>query len=235
MTVLSAVQAAAPWIGITVPTVLFTATDRTSVEMQAFVNETAKAIAEDYDWQRLKVLNTITGDGSEEDWDLPADYARMPKKANLWPSDEPNSPMERIEDEDRWLGLDVLDFDAVTKRWIIYGNQIHIKPAIANAATVKHFYMSNKLIAATATPTVLSKTDFTVDTDEFFLGDRILKLGIIWRWKASKGRPYAEDMTNYNITRDQLASGDKGARILHIGTRRVPAGVTVAYPGVITP
>jgi hypothetical protein len=234
MTVLSAVQQAAPWIGITVPTVLFTATDRTSVEMQAMVNETAKAIAEDYDWQRLKVLNTITGDGSEEDWDLPSDYARMPKKAGLWPSDEPNAPLEHVESEDRWLALDVSDFDAVHGRWILYGNQIHIKPAVASAATVKHFYMSNKLVAASAGAS-LTKTDFTVDTDEFFLGDRILRLGIIWRWKAAKGRPYAEDMTNYNIARDQLASGDKGARILHLGNRRIPADVTIAYPGVITP
>jgi hypothetical protein len=124
MTVLQAVKDAAPWIGITVPTVLFTATDRTSVEMQAMVNEAAKGVAEDFDWQRLKVLNTITGDGSEEDWDLPTDYARMPKKANLWPSDEPNSTLEHIEDEDRWLGLDVLDFDAVTKRWIIDGQAL---------------------------------------------------------------------------------------------------------------
>jgi hypothetical protein len=234
MTVLQAVKDAAPWIGITVPTVLFTATDRTSVEMQAFVNETAKAIAEDFDWQRLKVLNTITGDGTEEDWDLPADYARMPKKANLWPSDEPNAPLERIEDEDRWLALDVLDFEPVTGRWIIYGNQIHIRPAVTNTATVKHFYMSNKLVSATGS-TTLTKTDFTVDTDEFFLGDRILKLGLIWRWKASKGRPYAEDMTNYNICRDNLASTDKGARVIHIGTRRIPSDVSVAYPGVIVP
>jgi hypothetical protein len=234
MTVLAAVQSAAPWIGITVPTVLFTATDRTSVEMQAMVNEAALGICEDFDWQRLKTLNTITGDGSDTDFDLPSDYARMPKDARLWPSDEPNSPLLHVLSDDDWLGYEVQDFDSVTNRWIIYGGALHIKPAIANLATVKHFYISNKIVSVDGSST-LTKTEFTLDTDSFFLGDRILKLAIIWRWKAAKGRPYAQDEDNYNKLRDELAGGDKGARILHLGKRRIPSDVTLAYPQAIVP
>jgi hypothetical protein len=202
--------------------------------MQAMANEAALGICDDYDWQRLKLLNTITGDGSDEDFSLPADYARMPKKTRLWPSATPNSPLTQVESEDDWLGLDVQNFDAVTGRWIIYGGELHIKPAIAAAATVKHFYISNKIVIATgqSTPT---KTEFTLDTDAFFLGDRILKLAIIWRWKAAKGRPYAEDMQNYQAVRDSLAMGDKGSKILRLGSKRVPSDVTIAYPGVLGP
>lgn len=234
MTVLSAIQTAAPWIGITVPTAIYSATDRTSVEMQAMANEAAQGICDDFDWQKLKLLNTITGDGSDEDWTLPTDYARMPKKTRLWPSETPNSPLTQVESEDDWLGLDVQNFDAVTGRWIIYGGELHIKPAIASAATVKHFYISNKIISASGSST-LTKTEFTVDTDSFFLGDRILKLAVIWRWKAAKGRPYAEDLENYNAVRDSLAAGDKGSKILRLGSNRTPSGVTIAYPGELGP
>lgn len=235
MTVLSAVQTAAPWIGIAVPSVLFTGTDRTSVEMQAMVNEAAKAICEDVDWQRLLILNTITGNGVLEDWSLPSDYARMPKTEKLWPSDRPNSPLSKVENVTDWLGLIVQNFSAVIGRWIIYGNQLHVKPAIANLATVKHFYVSSKIVLANG-DTAPTKTDFTVDNDAFFLGDRILQLAVIWRWKAAKGRPYAEDLVNYNTTRDQLFGNDKGAKgLLRVGGGRVPKGVTVAYPGVLGP
>jgi hypothetical protein len=235
MTVLAAVQSSAPWIGIAVPTVLFTGTDRTSVEMQAMVSEAAQGICEDYDWQRIKLLNTITGDGTTTDWPLPSDYARMPKVTSLWPSAQPNSPLTPVDSEDDWLGLEVQSFSSVIGRWIIYANQLHVKPAIVNAATVKHFYISSKIILANG-DTAPTKVDFTVDTDSFFLGDRILKLAIIWRWKAAKGRPYEEDLMNYNTLRDQLAGNDRGARgLLRMGGPRMPKGVRVAYPGVLGP
>lgn len=234
MTLISTVAAAAPWIGITVPTVLFTATDRTSVEMQDMVNECAKAIAEDYDWQRLRIVNTITGDGTETAWDLPTDYSRMLKKTRLWPSDQPNSPLIHIPDSDRWLQEDVQNFQTITNRWTIYGGQLHIKPALVTAITVKHFYISNLLVIASG-GSVPTKTDFTADNDEFFTDERLLKLAIIWRWKAAKGRPYAEDLENYNRALEVVAGNDKGARILHIGRMRVPNDVNLAWPGTITP
>lgn len=234
MTVLSAVQAAAPWIGISVPTVLFSATDRTSVEMQHITNECAKAIAEDYDWQRLRTLATITGDGTDTSFPLPTDYARMLKKASLWPSAQPNTPMLHIVDTDRWLQEEVQNYQTVTNRWTLYGNEIRIKPAMANLATAKYFYISKYLVVATggSAPT---KTDFTLDTDELFVDERLLKLSIIWRWKAAKGRPYAEDLENYTRALDTVTGNDKGARILHIGKRRVPSDVNLAWPGRITP
>lgn len=232
MTVLSAAQAAAPSIGISVPSALFTATDRTSVELQTLVNEAALGICEDFDWQRLKLINTITGDGSYTSFDLPSDYARMLKDAKLWPSDQPNSPLVHVLSDDKWLEYEVQDFDTVTNRWIIYGGQIHIKPAVASMSAVKHFYVSNLIIAG-PNATALTKTEFSADGDSFFLGDRLLKLAIIYRWKAAKGRPYAQDEDNYNKLRDEMAGADRGAKILHVGRQRFPSDVTVAYPQAI--
>lgn len=234
MSVLSAIQSAAPWIGISVPSAVFAGSDRTSVELQAVVKEAAQGIAEDFDWQRLKTVATITGDGSDTDFALPSDYARMLKKAQLFPSAQPNSPLIHVVDSDEWLQLEVENFGDTIGRWTIFANQINIKPAVALAATVKYFYISNKLVALESA-TTLTKATFTLDTDEFFLGDRILTLALIWRWKAAKGRAYAEDFQNYQNTRDILAGNDKGARIIHMGRGRVPRDVTIAYPGTLGP
>jgi len=38
---------------------------------------------------------------------------------------------------------------------------------------------------------------FQNDDDRFALDERVLKLGMIWQWKAQKGSPYAEDMGTY--------------------------------------
>lgn len=57
----------------------------------------------------------------------------------------------------------------------------------------------------------------TVDTDVSKFGDRLLKLGLVWRYKQSKGRDYAEDMRNYEIARELVFEGQRGsARTLSI-------------------
>jgi hypothetical protein len=38
---------------------------------------------------------------------------------------------------------------------------------------------------------------FMADGDSFRLDERVLKLGMIWQWKAQKGSPYAEDLGTY--------------------------------------
>lgn len=234
MTVLSAVQAAAPRLGIAVPTVLFSDTSRTAVELQEAVNEAARAMCDDFDWQQLKGIHTVAGDGAETSFALPSDYLRVPKATNFWPSEEPTTPIRFFLDLDDWLAEDVRAIAEVTKRAIIYGNQLHIKPAIGNAATVKFTYVSN-LIAIPAAGTVATKTAFDTDTDTFLLDERALKLSLIWRWKAAKGRPYAQDQDEYNALIDSLASNSKGPRVVRVGRRRVFGDAVPSYPYNITP
>jgi hypothetical protein len=76
-------------------------------------------------------------------------------------------------------------------------------------------------------------TKFTQDTDTFVLNDRLLKLGLIWYWKQQKGQPYAEDLETYQTALSQLIGADKGSNLLEVGTRRLPADVSMAYPGVV--
>jgi hypothetical protein len=232
MTVLSVIQQSATRIGIAVPSVVFTDPSRTAVELQEAINEAAQGVIDDYDWQGLKAIGTVTGDGSATDFALPSNYGRMLKKARLWPSEEPSTPLVYYTDADKWLEMDVGLVTEVTRRAIIFGNRLHIKPAMANLATTQFFYVKNTLVLA-AGDTAPTKIDFTADDDSFYLDERILKLSFIWRWKAAKGRPYGEEKQAYLDVIDSKAGTDKGSRILHVGRRRTPADATIAYPWVL--
>ena len=142
------------------------------------------------------------------------------------------TPLSPIPDIDRWLGLDVQSFDFVVNAWIIFGGQFHIKPALASGVTAKHYYQSNLIVAADDAST---KTSFTVDTDTFRLDERLLKLGIVARWREVKGLPYAEEMDRFEDFKSKLMSSDKGSRIIRVGRARRPRGTNEAYPQSITP
>lgn len=231
MSLLTAAQEACQVIGLARPAALFTSTAREHAELIAVANEICDRITDDDDgWQALVKEATISGDGTTTAWDLPADYNRQIKDANVW-SSRIDGPLTHINSLDRWLEIDVRDFEFVTGAWTIYGGQIHIRPAMAATETARFFYVSNTAVTASDAS---KKARFTADDDTFFLGDRALKLGIIWQWKANKGRPYAEDLVNYEEALASLRAKDRGANIVRIGQPRLQRFGRVAYPQVIS-
>jgi hypothetical protein len=232
MTVLSVIQEASSKLGFERPSAVFAETDRTSVELKDFVNEVAVRVAKAHDWRALSVLATYTGDGSDEDFDLPSDFDRMQVDDQVWTSTS-QRPLSRIPDLNTWLGLDVQNVDILFGAWIIYGGQIHIRNPLANLATAKHWYQTNEIVNDNGGA---AKVAFTADDDTFRLNERLLRLALIWEWKKDKGRPYAEDMATYEEAKEKLISADKGARKLIVGRKRLRADAAeYPFPGTITP
>lgn len=231
MSILSVIQQVCPVIGLNVPTAVFSQTDRELVELQALSNEMALRIAFDTrDWTKLKALCTLTGDGSTVGFDLPDDYQRMLKKARVWPSATPFAPYTHYPDTDQWLGITVQNFRSIIGAWTMLGEQILIKPAMANLSTAQFYYITNLIIKDVGgTP----KAAFTADDDVFRLDERVLKLGMIWQWKANKGLAYAEDMSTYEDAIAVSAGADKGSNILVVGRGRSPVDTDIAFRGVI--
>lgn len=231
MTVLAAIQDATTVLGLEKPSAVYSSAEREHVELAALANEIGQRIGRAYEWELLNRIATFTGDGSTVAFDLPSDFDRMVKDAQLW-SSSLETPLRNIHSRNEWLGLDVQAFDFVINAWIKFGGQIHIKPALASGVTVKTFYQSDQIAQAND---LSLKAAFTADNDVFRLSERLLKLGIIWQWRANKGLPYEEDLETYEELLTKEISDDKGARVLVAGRRRVPRDVTVAFPQAIAP
>lgn len=86
---------------------------------------------------------------------------------------------------------------------------LHIYPAPTVADTIAYEYIINTPVLASDGTTY--KTTFTADNDTYLLGDRLLTLGMVWRYKAAKGRDYAEDLKNYELALTAKYRASKGA------------------------
>lgn len=226
MTILQVAQYVAPRIGLEIPDQFMAGTSRDMLELQELARDTAIMIAQGHSWQKFKTINTVTGDGVTEDWDLPADYDWMPDGNDLW-SSSLQSPLTHVLDENDWLEQLVKTTSTITDTWIIYGGQLHIRQALGNAITAKHFYQSNKIVVSSGGTT---KETFTADTDVFRLNERLLKLGMIWRWKADKGVPYDEHIEDYETLKAQDIARDSGSTVLRVGSARHSSDTVYAYP-----
>lgn len=232
MTILTACQEAAVKLNQPRPTSVFSTSDAFANELVLAANETVEAIVGGYDWQKLTTLATFTGDGTTEAFDLPSDYVRMIKKAKVHSATWQNAAFTAAADEDAWLYAKDTSIVGTPGIWIILGGQFQVFPAMAVGETARFYYISNLAVAPNSGA---NKATFTLDSDTLRFSEELLRLGIVWQWRANKRMEYAEDMQNFEITMAQIYGADKGSSILTVGRRRISSSVDIAYPGMITP
>ena len=233
MTLLSVVKDVCAAVGVLVPTSVFSniTGNRTMQEMLSLANEMAQRIAYDTrDWTKLKATCTLAGDGifdppppdptsvwvGTSAFDLPANFKRMLLTSNVWRTSSTQQPMRFIADTDQWLQRRVVNSsDSSWGEWTIIGGQIHIFPIMAVNVSAYFTYLSNNCIDLKSGG---HGDTFTDDGDKYTLDERLLKLGMIWQWKAQKGSQYQEDLNTYADALTYAMGHDSPAPIL-VGSR----------------
>ena len=232
MTVLTAIQnACGEGIPLNRPDAVFSSQEREHFELQVLANTAGAHIARDCEWQKLKLIATITGDGASEDFGFPEDYDRMLKKAELRTSRHVMA-LTHVTSSDQWLDMSIRGFDPVAGAWTIHGDRIHIRPAPLAGEEVKYFYMTAKWALDREGS---AKAAFAADDDTFRLSEKLLELCMIWKWRAAKGLPYAENLADYEEAREKLIAADRGPRAITIGRARPATDAGIAWPGGIVP
>jgi hypothetical protein len=245
MQILAVIQRVAKSVGMQVPTAVFASDQRTDQEFAALANQMAQRIAEDHDWQRLRRMATITGDGTTQAHALPDDYSRMPAVSRLRTTEW---ELEHVLDHDVWLDWQLRSFSPFSGAWTLLGDRIEILPILTSGNVVKYWYQSDLIVRSEGTevsatfpyslPFVLgdsaafgtAATEFTADADHFQLDWKLLELGMIWQWKANKGFAYAEEMETYELRKAQIVNRERGPRTVTVGRAILWDDVEIAYP-----
>lgn len=200
--------------GFEFPSAVMSSTEQTGVELAALANECGEQISECYPWQKLKVLATITGDGSTTEFDLPDDFGWIPLQQQLRTTD---GAFEFVPDHDRWLDMVLRSqTSGLIGSWTVIGDQINLLNALADETEAKYYYISNEW-ATSPSPGLENQNGFDQDEDTFRLPDTLLRLCMIWKWKAYHGQPYAEEMRTFEIELAKRIIRDKPMQALAYG------------------
>jgi len=222
MAVLQAMQSAAMRLISRKPAGFFGASGVFEAELCDWANEVAQDIAKYQDWQALQKTATLTGSISN----LPDDYDRMNVNADVQDLRNWARGYSQFTDINIFLQQEARGFAPYPGGWIIYGGKIRFSPS----ATGNTFPYISKAVAAGADGT--AKNQFTADTDTFFLDDRLLTLGLVWRWRENKKLDASGDQEAFVKALDEYAAKDKGSRVLRFGGGgRIP-NTSLAYTGI---
>jgi len=235
--------------------------NRTMQEMVSLANEMAQRIAYDSrDWTKLKTAATLTGDaawtgvplsslpedqvwvGGTTAFNLPANFKRMLLTSNVYKSTSADTPLLFVPDTDEWLRRRARNWTGTGGEWTMMGGNIHvypvmrgIKPAIppnipaVSAETVYFSYIDKNCVKLTGGG---FGDTFMNDLDEFRLDERLLKLAMIYQWKAQKGSSYAEDMSTYGDAL-AIAMGHDQPAPIYIDRKPISASISATYTGAV--
>jgi hypothetical protein len=228
MTLLSVIKDVCAVVGVQIPTAVMPniADNRTVQEMVTLANEMAQRIAYDTrDWTMLQRSLTFPCDGTTGHFPLPENFKRLMLNSQVRLLNNPTNKLVFIPTFEQWIeGA----YGSMSSRgeWILFQGNLVVRPIPAAGDTVHSGYIDKDCIKLGSGG---FGDVFMNDTDTFRLDERLLKLGMIWQWRAQKGAPYAEDMGTYNDALNNVAGRDVPAPII-IGRAPISHSAGFAYP-----
>lgn len=229
MSFLTAAQAAAIQLIGKKPPTFFSSSGQFELEICTLGNDIIKDIVSEKDWRQLTVLKEMVGNGVIVGYDIPLDYDHMPKDSQIHDKDFLTWNYIPAAGLNEWLNYINGNPLPSPGAWIKIDGQIQFTPPVADGKTAQYYYISNQIVFDPTTGA--TKSQFSYDTDTMIYNERMLTLGLIWRWRAMKRLEYSEDLANYERFRDRVAGDDKGSNIIVVGGRyRYPQNIYPAYP-----
>ena len=217
MTTLTIIQTAATTLGLPRPSAAVSASDSTTVQMVALLNEEANILSRRHDWQSLVREATFTTVATESQGAIStlAPGLRHIIGDTIW---------NRTTDQDvawpvtpkRWqadLTLGVTS--APWSSFRIRGGSLLMYPAPTAGQTAAFEYVSGLPVIDQDAGT--DKATYTKDGDTSSLDEMALALGVVWRWKQQKGFDISADYQQYEALVRDLKAKDSPAGLLSFG------------------
>lgn len=235
MALIDIIKPAARRAGLATPSVAASSTDGNIVQMVEFANEEAQELAARHPWQAIRKEASFTTLAAEDQGSVKgiclAANPQYPfqsivnetiwNRTQLRPIFGPKSPAE-------WQQLKAQFVQGPWYQYIIRGDHILFTP-VATAGQSCYFEYISTTNATDSTGTI-GKSAMTLDTDLCLLEERLITLGVVWRFQQAKGLDYTMSYEKYDSAVLDAMSKDGGKPTLNLKGYN-----TSVYPGTLVP
>lgn len=187
-------------------------TDVTIQQMFELANEEGEDLMAKFDWQILRKQWTLVTTATElqADW-LPTDIDRF-----VFGTQFDRTMMRRVigpVTPQMWQAIQAMpQLNRVFLAFIERGGEVLVTPTPTAGDTVAYEYISfNWAASELGTPQDL----FEADTDTSVVSERLIRLGVRWRWLSAKGLDYSEAFRTYELAKQNEQAKDGGNDVLN--------------------
>lgn len=233
MTFLSIVQEAAGALNQPVPNVVFGSTAGDAVLWRNLMQREGRELSERHDWQELIVQHTWTTTATVAQASaLPSDYSRLPPDPEIWDRTGNARLVGPVSSRD-WQILNSSGVaGSIAGWWRIIGGVLNVYPAPTAGSTYALEYITNNFCASSGGT---GQPAWVADSDTAIGKERLITLGITWRWLRAKGMSYSEEMATYEREVERTAARDRGSNIMVVGGPSDDDLSAPTWSGTITP
>lgn len=224
MSLLTIVQKTCDALSLPRPSAVVTSSDPQVRQLYALANEEGEELASSFDWQALRREQTFTTTATaEQTTALPSDLDRFidnsffnrttmravmgPVTPQYWQAIQAQPALNRV-------------YLAFAKR----AGQFLLTPTPPADETIAYEYISDAWAKSAAGE---DQTAFQADDDETYLDERLIRLGVKWRFLQAKGLDYAEAMQTYEQQKELAQARDAGAPAIGVGVDGDDMGVNI--------
>ena len=230
MSILSVLTTAMPICGLPVPAQAVSSTDSNVQKFVALAQDLGDELAERFWWRNLNIAGQITGDGTTTLFALPSDWGVLSPGQKFNSSVYPLLPLPGPVSNETLSALKVLPSFPTRPVWRIIGGTLEFFPALGAGEVVTfNYYSTNWVSNAGGTQ---RQPGFLLDSDFSMIDEKLLRRGLVYRWKQSKGLDYAEDFRSYQISLDRAAGREDAERIVAMSSS-MPVDDGSWFPGLI--
>lgn len=214
MSLLTIIQGAAGRIGIPQPALVIGSIDPNAVMLRGLADQEGVELARRHPWQRIVKEATFATVASTVAYDLPTDFDRL-IEGSIYNRTQ-TRPMVGPITAQRWQQLQAVGVTATWGAIYIRGGSIRITPTPTAAETIAYEYVS-RWWCGTSLDTNPTQAAWAVDTDQAFLDEELMTLGVTWRFLRARGLDYSESFRTYEEAVATRMGHDGGQRILDLG------------------
>jgi len=223
MSLLTLVQEVCDLIGYPRPGAVADSVSPDARQFLALANREVQTLARRHTWQRLVKEFTFAAVAAEEQPGAIASDLAFLVNETFW-----NRTRQRVVrgplSEAEWQMQKATTAQIFFDQFRFRGQAILLMPVPSAGDTYAYEYVSVDCVqSGGGTP----KAEFTADDDAALLPERLVKLGVVWRWKSSKGLDYAEDFRTYEIEVVEALARDGARMTLSFAGGRPRYGVAV--------
>lgn len=213
MSLLTVIRKSCRLLSIPVPTEVVTSTDVQVQQLYEIANEEGNELAGSFNWQIMRKQHVFTTTATpEQATAVPADWDRF----------IPNSFFNRTQRRQvlgpitpqQWQAIQAQpQLNRVFLAFIERDGNFLITPTPTAGDEIAYEYGTKNWVYSDDT-IPMSRSDYESDSDTSYLDEKLIILGVRWRFLKSKGLDYAEDFRTYMSERQQKQARDGGTGII---------------------
>ncbi len=226
MSALTIVQSVCSRLGLSIPTAVFSSTDAQVIQLRNLMNEEGQELRDWAAWTKLQTEKTFTTTAAAiQASAVPTDFGWYINET-LWNRTR-SVQYAGPTSESEWQAYQASITQVALPNGVFRfrGGNLLIYPSPTAGDNAAYEYVSLNW-AQTSGNVGLSA--MTADTDTAILDEKLIALGIRWRFLKSKGLDYAEDFRTYELQKAQSLARDGGKKRISLS-----GGTTQRYRGNI--